>query len=415
MMKKISALWLDVSPLKKYPDFRKLFAGQFVSTLGSMMTYLAVPYQVYQLTNSSFAVGMLSLTQLLPLLIFALWGGAIADAMDRRKLILGSELFLALCALTMMINAFFARPSVALIFFVSALMSAATGFHRPALDSLSPRLVNREDLTAVSVLGSLRFSICAIAGPALGGIGIARFGVAITYLIDAASFFFSILMIYKIRRIPPQDVAPSPGLKSILEGLHYARKRQDLMGTYIVDLVAMTFAMPMALFPAMAQAWGGPAAAGWLFAAMPMGSLLVSAFSGWSSRVRRHGAAVILAAAAWGVAVIALGFAPGLAMAVICLAAAGAADMVSGIFRSTIWNETIPSHLRGRLAGIEMISYMSGPLLGNARAGWVAALGTPRFSIWSGGTLCTVGVLACILIFPKFWSYASTVSRSDRS
>jgi MFS family permease len=205
--------------------------------------------------------------------------------------------------------------------------------------------------------------------------------------------------------MPPATDAAKPGLRSIVEGLDYARRRPELIGTYVVDIVAMTFAMPTALFPALAQTWGGPAAAGWLYAAMPFGSFVTMIFSGWSKKVSRRGAAVVLAAAAWGVAVVALGHAGSLATALVCLALAGAADAVSGLFRMTIWNETIPAHLRGRLAGVEMISYMTGPLLGNARAGWMASLRSTRFSIVGGGWICLAGVLLCIPLLPKFWRY----------
>jgi MFS family permease len=175
----------------------------------------------------------------------------------------------------------------------------------------------------------------------------------------------------------------------------------------VVDIVAMTFAMPMALMPSLGARWGGATATGWLYSATSIGSLTMTLLSGWTSRVRRHGAAVVIAAACWGIAIIALGFAPGLAVAIACLAIAGAADMVSGIFRSTIWNQTIPDHLRGRLAGVEMISYMTGPLLGNARAGAVASLTSDTFSIVSGGVLCALGVVLCIPLLPAFWRYES--------
>jgi MFS family permease len=205
--------------------------------------------------------------------------------------------------------------------------------------------------------------------------------------------------------MPPSPDAAEPGLRSIVEGLQYARRRPELIGTYVVDIVAMMFAMPTALFPAMAQQWGGATAVGWLYSAMPIGSLVTTLLSGWTKRISRRGAAVILAAAAWGIAIVTLGHAPNLVVAVLCLALAGSADMVSAIFRMTIWNETIPSHLRGRLAGVEMISYMTGPLLGNARAGWMASLRSVSFSIVAGGWICVAGVLLCIPLLPAFWRY----------
>jgi MFS family permease len=224
-------------------------------------------------------------------------------------------------------------------------------------------------------------------------------------MIDVASFGVSLIALAAIRRMPARDRTSRPGIQSIIEGLRYAVSRPELIGTYVVDIVAMTFAMPMALFPSMAVAWGGARAAGWLYSAMPFGSLFTTIFSGWTSKVKRHGAAVVIAAAIWAIAIVLVGFSSSLPLAVVGLALAGAADSVSGVFRGTIWNETIPSDLRGRLAGVEMISYLSGPLLGNARAGWVASVSSNTTSVVSGGLTCFVGVLLCIPLLPAFWKY----------
>jgi MFS family permease len=398
-------LLLDVTPLRRHRDFRRLFCGQLISTFGSMITSVAVPYQIYLLTHSSFWVGLLGTVQLVPLLIFGLWGGAYADAVDRRRLLLGAEVALALGSAALAINALLPHPSVIVIFVATAFMSAVGGFHRPALESMTPRLVDADELPATAALTSLRSTAGAIAGPALGGLCIAAFGLASTFVIDVATFVVSLVALAGMRAMPPSEAAASPGLRSIVEGLVFARSRPVLIGTYVVDIIAMAFAMPMALFPAMAQPWGGPRAAGWLYSAMSIGSLVTTLFSGWTGRVRRHGAAVILAAASWGVAIIALGYAPSLPLAVLCLVVAGGADMISGLFRMTIWNETIPGHLRGRLAAVEMVSYMSGPLLGNARAGWMATAVSNRFAIAGGGAICVLGVLLCIPLLPACWRY----------
>ena len=402
-------MFLNLSPLRKHRDYRLLYTGQLVSMFGSMITYVAVPYQVFELTHSSFTVGMLGAAQLVPLLVFALLGGSYADAMDRRRLLIVSEIIMAGGSLALAINGMLSHSSVALIFVVSAAMSATNGFHRPALDAITPRLVNREDLTAVSALNFLRFSVSAIGGPALGGVCMANLGYPVTYMIDVLSFLVSLAALAAIRKMPQGDRTSRPGVQSIVEGLRYALSRPELIGTYVVDIVAMTFAMPMALFPAMAVVWGGAKAAGWLYSAMSFGSLFTTVFSGWTSKVYRHGAAVVIAAAIWALAIVFVGVSRSLPIAVLCLAVAGAADSVSGVFRSTIWNETIPSDLRGRLAGVEMISYLSGPLLGNARAGWVASISSITTSVVSGGLTCFVGVLLCIPLLPAFWQY-----RSDR-
>jgi len=320
-------------------------------------------------------------------------------------LLIISELLMTGGSLALVVNSLLPAPNVWVIYAVSAAMSGINGFHRPALDAMTPLLVDRGDLTAVSALNFLRFSISSIGGPALGGICMATLGFPITYLIDVLSFGVSLVAIAAIRRMPPADQAARPGIHSIVEGLKYARSRPELIGTYAVDMVAMTFAMPMALFPAMAVNWGGAPAAGCLYSAMSFGSLFTTLFSGWTTKVVRHGAAVVVAAAIWGLAIVALGFAPTLGGAVFCLALAGAADSVSGVFRGTIWNETIPSELRGRLAGVEMISYLSGPLLGNARAGWVATISSNTVSVVTGGLTCFIAVLLCIPLLPTFWQY----------
>lgn len=403
---------IDLSPIKRHRDFRLLYVGQTLSFLGSMLTYVAVPYQVFELTQSSLWVGLLGTVQLVPLLVAGLFGGALADAVDRRRLLIISELSMACASLGMVVNAALPRPSVMALFALSALMSAVNGFHRPALDALTPRLVDRDDLPAVAALGSLRFNVGAIGGPACAGLLIAHFGLSPIYLIDVFSFGASVFCLAELRAIPAPAAGEASSFARIAEGLRFARSRPELVGTYVVDIVAMTFAMPMALFPVMGQRWGGATATGWLYSAMAIGSLIMTVFSGWTSRVQRQGAAVIAAAAIWGVAVMALGFAHSLPIAVGCLALAGAADMVSGLFRMTIWNQTIPDGLRGRLAGVEMISYMTGPLLGNARAGFVAAwLGEP-VSIVSGGVLCVLGVLACVPLLPGFVRYVKAEPRT---
>jgi len=406
--------FIDLSPLARHRDYRLLFVGQLVSALGSFLTYVALPVQIYALTKSSAVVGMLGAVQLVPLALTALWGGAVADAIDRRTLLLWSEALLLCASLTLAINSRLAHPSVPLLFVVAALMSAVDGFHRPSLESLTPRLVDPADLPAVSALTTLRGTSAAIAGPTIAGVLIATIGLPLTFAADAGTYALSLLALYFIRSMPPAEDAKPAGLSSILEGLAYARSRPELIGTYVVDIVAMTFAMPMAVFPALAVQWGG-SSIGYLYSAMSVGGLVVTLTSGWTARVQRQGAAVILAAAGWGLAILALGFAKSLPLAFACLALAGAADMVSALFRMTIWNETIPSKLRGRMAGIEQLSYMTGPLLGNARAGFAAErFGLGRSIAW-GGLICALGVAACAACLPKFWRYRKEVPQHEEN
>jgi MFS family permease len=404
---------LDVSPLRRHRDYRLLFLGQVVSALGSFFTYVALPVQLFDLTKSSAMVGILGAVQLVPLALTALWGGVLADAFDRRRLLRWCEASLMTCSLALAINSLLPHPSVVAIFVIAALMSAISGIHVPALESLTPKLVERDELTAVSALTSLRGTSAAIAGPALAGLCIAAFGLAATFVIDAASFAISLVALTAIRSMPPPETAPSVSFESIREGFRYAAGRPELIGTYVVDIVAMTFAMPMALFPALAERWGGAHSIGYLYSAMSLGSLLITLFSGWSKHVARHGAAVVLAASAWGLAITGLGFAHTLPIAILWLALAGAADMVSGLFRMTIWNETIPSEIRGRMAGIEQLSYMTGPLLGNARAGYMGQrFGLANAIVW-GGAVCVIGVIACVPLLPAFWRYRRREKTAD--
>jgi MFS family permease len=399
---------LDISPLRRHRDFRLVFIGQLVSSFGSFITYVALPVQVYDLTKSSAVVGLIGTVQLVPLFATALWGGAVADALDRRKLLLRCEALMMLGSVALVLNSLAEEPSLTLLFVVAAFMSAVNGFHRPALEAITQKLVAFEELAAVSALSSLRGTSAAILGPAVAGVLIAAFGLPVAYGVEVATFAISIAALAGIRAMPPAERPPQVGIASVVEGLRYAASRPELVGTYAVDILAMTFAMPMAVFPALAEQFGGTATVGYLYSAMSVGALLVTVFSAWTRRVERRGAAVVIAAVLWGLAICALGYAPSIEAAVVCLALAGAADMVSGLFRMTIWNETIPPALRGRMAGIEQLSYMTGPLLGNARAGFMAErFGLARSIVW-GGLICVGCVAACVPLLPRFWRYRRT-------
>jgi MFS family permease len=401
---------VDIGPLRHNAAFRRLFASQFISGLGTMVSYVAVPWQLYELTRSNALVGLLGLVQLVPVLVCGLLGGAVADRMDRKRLLIGSEALMALCVAGLLGNALLAAPSTLAIYV--AVLQGASGFHRPALEALTQKLARAEEFAAVAALSSLRGTFGMVAGPTLAGILLAGWGVVGAYLFDFATFIAALVF---IARIPRERIGrvEAPGerphlLADLAEGLRFAKARPELMGTYIVDIVAMAFAFPVALFPAMAAADGRTESVGWLLSAMSVGALLIGLFSGWTSRVSRHGRAVVIAAALWALGIVALGFAPSLMLGLVCLAVAGAADMVSGVFRGTIWNETIPNELRGRLAGIEMISYLTGPLIGNARAGFMADAWGVSASIWIGGVVCLLGVIATGLALPRFWAYRST-------
>jgi MFS family permease len=396
---------MDFRPLRHH-DFRWLFAAQSVSFLGSMVTYVALPYQMFKLTGSSLAVGLLGLAELLPLLVTAFVGGALADTVDRRRLILATDVGLGLCSGLLALGALAGKPPVWTLYGIAGLMSALNGLQRPSLDALTPRLVDPGEIPATAALAMFRGSLGMIAGPALGGALLASTGLAATYVFDLLTFVFSFFAVRAIRASLPPASEESPSIKSVIEGFRYARSRQELIGTYVVDFVAMVFGMPLALFPAISgMLGGGPRALGLLYAAPALGALVASLTSRWSTRVHRHGLAVMLAATVWGLAIVAFGFSARLVPAVLFLALAGGADAVSGLFRMTLWNQTIPDAFRGRLAGIEMLSYMSGPLLGHVEAGMVAAAFSVRTSVISGGVLCVIGVLLCGALLPRFIGY----------
>jgi hypothetical protein len=395
----------DLSPLRRSPDFRRLYAGQAASLAGSMITYVALPYQAYQVTRSSLVVGLLSVAELVPLVAAALLGGALADAADRRRLILGAEAGGLAVAAALAANAA-AWHQVWLLFVLAVVSAFGFGMQRPSLDALVPQLVARDDLASAASLSGLLGNGAQLLGPLLGGTLIAAAGLPAAYLADAATCLAGLVMFARLRSFPPAPEADRPSLRGVAEGLRYVRGRPEILGTYLIDIAAMFFGAPYALFPAVAARLGGAEALGLLYAAPGAGALLISATGGWAGHVHRHGRAIALAVGAWGLAIAAFGFAPGLWWAVAALGAAGAADMISGIFRMTMWNQTIPARLRGRLAGLEMISYTTGEPAGGLESGLVASLtGSARISIVSGGVACLVGAVAVTLALPALWRY----------
>ncbi|HEV3317529.1 MAG TPA: MFS transporter [Candidatus Angelobacter sp.] len=400
----MSVLALDISLLKISREYRLLFISQTISLFGSMMSFVVLPWQMYQITKSSLAVGMLGAAEFVPIITMAFIGGALADYVDRRRMVLLTEMLMALGSAALIVNSLLPHSKAWLLFVCATAFAGLNGLKRPSLEALTPKLLPPALMPASSALRSVGGTIGGILGPALGGIFATTVGPALAYSLDLGTFAISLVALWMMRTTPPPLGADRPSLRSIAEGLRYAWSRPELMGTYLIDINAMFFGMPMALFPAIAARLGS-ASVGFLYAAPSVGALLVTLASGWTARVNLHGLAVTVAAALWGVAIIGFGFADRLWLALFCLLLAGAADMVSGLFRMTIWNQTIPDHLRGRLAGIEMVSYMTGPLLGNAEAGIVATLFTVRTSIISGGVLCVVGTGLLAMALPAFLHY----------
>jgi MFS family permease len=396
---------IDISPLRISRDYRLLFFGQLISAFGTAMSLVVVPMQVYQLTGSTLLVGLLSASEFVLILLLAFVGGAYADFIDKRRMLRLTEIGQTLVTVILVLNALLARPQVWLLFVCAALHAGLAALQRPSFEAMMQKIVPPELMSSVSALNSLRWNVTTILGPSLAGIILANFGARVAYSIDLVTFAASLTAVFMISAVPKAaQTEERPTLKSITEGLHYAWRRKEILGTYLIDMNAMFFGMPTALFPAIAANFGA-GTVGFFYAAPSIGALLATLTSGWTKNVHRHGLFVIIAAALWGVAIIFFGFAQNLYLALFCLALAGGFDMISGVFRMTIWNQTIPHHLRGRLAGLEMISYTSGPKLGDAEAGLIATLFSVRTSVVSGGILCVVGTALISALIPQFIHY----------
>ena len=396
---------IDISPLRISRDYRLLFFGQLISAFGTAMSFVVVPVQVYQLTGSTLLVGLLSASEFVLILLMAFVGGAYADFIDKRKMLRLTEIGQTVVTATLVFNATLTHPRVWLLFVCAASHAGLVALQRPSFESMMQKIVPLDLMSSVSALNSLRWNVTTILGPSAAGIILASYGAGIAYSIDLVTFVASLTAVFLIRAVPPPaQIEERPTLKSVVEGLHYAWRRKEILGTYLIDMNAMFFGMPTALFPAMAANFGA-GTVGFFYAAPSVGALIATLTSGWARKVNRHGLFVAIAAALWGVAVIFFGLAQNVYLALFCLALAGGFDMISGVFRMTIWSQTIPHHLRGRLAGLEMISYTSGPKLGDAEAGIVATLFSVRTSIVSGGILCVVGTAVISALIPQFIRY----------
>ncbi|MGW1724626.1 MFS transporter [Streptomyces sp. NPDC002306] len=401
----LRALLPDLAPWRASLDFRRLWLSGLVSNFGSFLTFVALPVQLKDLTGSAAAVGAIGAVELVPLIVFGLYGGALADALDKRKLIVWTEAGQGLLSAVLLLNALLPRPAIWPLYVVAALSSALVSVQRPALDSLWPRIVAHDHLPAAASLNSFRWTVGGVAGPALAGVVVAYAGLGSAYAADLVTFAVSVLLVVRIAPSPAAREAARPSLRSIVEGARYAWSRKELLGTYAVDLAAMFLAMPLAVLPFLADELDARWSLGLMYAAIPAGALLVSLTSGWTARVHRHGRTVVLSAALWGLAIAAAGVVGNVWLVLLFLAVAGGCDMVSGIFRGAMWNQTIPDELRGRLAGIELLSYSVGPTLGQVRAGGVAAWLGVRTSVWSGGLLCAGAVGLLALCLPKLMTY----------
>lgn len=402
---RIRALTLDLGPLRSSRDFKALWIGNSISAIGSRLTFVCIPFQVFHLTGSTLAVGLLGLCELVPILSLSLVGGAIADAVDRRKLLLVTETAMALCSGGLAVNAVQDRPQLWAIYLFTAAIAALYALGAPAFRSTAPLLLEKDELPAASALDGVSLNLSAVIGPALAGLFIATVGLGTTYVIDVVTFGASLVAVASIAPLPPREGAEPPGLRSVLQGVRFLKGRPVLQGSFVVDLIAMVFGMPNALFPAIAASLGGPGTVGLLYAAPSAGALLASLTSGWVGKIGRQGLAVYLAVAIWGMALALFGLTDSLWLALLLLAVAGGADLVSAVFRNTILQTRTPSDMIGRLSGLELTVVASGPALGDLEAGALAAVTSVRFSVVAGGIGCLVGIAVMAVAMPAFGRY----------
>jgi MFS family permease len=408
-------LFLDTSPLRLDRDYRWLWSGQVVSGIGNQITRVALPFQVYVLTGSTLAIGALTLFQLVPILLFALGAGSLADAVDRRRLLMVTQLGLAACSALLTGLALSGEPPVPVLFAVAFVMAGLGAVDQPTRSSAIPRLVPPERLPAAIALNQLNFQTASIVGPAVGGVLIATIGIAGAYAVDVLTFVATLVALIAIRPLPPLRDAARPGLAAIAEGLRFARRQRAILGSFAIDLNAMIFGMPTSLFPVLALDvfQTGPTGFGLLAAAPAAGSFLGALLSGWVSSVERTGRAIILAVIGWGLAITAFGLVTfSFPLALFFLALAGTADVLSAVFRSTLVQLSTPDELRGRIMSIHGLVVTSGPRIGDIEAALVASLVGPQAAVVSGGVLCLLGVAAVARLFPELGSH--TIRRHVR-
>lgn len=402
---------VDIGPLRRYPAFRRLFVGQTISTFGSEITAIAAPYQLYHLTHSTLQVGLLSFCELAPLLTLTIAGGAIADAMDRRHLLLRTEVGLALVAGGFALNSSLSQPRIWAIYVLVTMSMSIFSLGVAGMGTVIPRLVEPHELATANALEGVYSSLTNVAGPAFGGVLIALIGFTGTYAFDAATFAASLWSIWRLPPLPPAHDADRFSLRSIAQGFRFVVNTKVLLGMFLTDSNAMVFGMPRSLFPALGTTrfHGGASVVGLLYAAPYAGAFVSSVLSGWLPHVRRQGLTVAVAAGLWGVSITFFGFANALWLALLLLVAAGAADNVSAVMRQTILFTVTPDRLRGRVAGIEFAQVASTPAVGNVEAGVVASLTSLRTSIVSGGLASVAGTALIAIFVPSFIRYRSRV------
>src|SRR5580698_3438560 len=398
-------LLIDLTPLRRSRDLRHLILGELVSVFGTQLTTVAVPYQVYQLTRSSLDVGLVSLAQLVPLIAGSLLGGSLVDAFDRRRLLMIAQVLMACCSAGLAVNADLG-PALWPLFVLPAVATGFSGVDNAGRSAMVPNMVSRAEVSTANAISQSLFQFGLVVGPAVAGLLLAGAGVRFVYWMDVASFGAALLFAFLISPQPPVRGPEEhrPGLRSIIEGLRFVRGRQAIQGAYLIDINAMVFGMPRALFPALATTLfgGGASTLGFLYAAPGAGALVGALTTGWVSRVRRQGLAVIVAVLIWGVAITCFGLVSWLPGALALLAVAGWADVISAVFRNTIIQLAVPDALRGRLSGLQIAVVAGGPRVGDLESGAVAAAFGDTVSVVSGGLACIAGALALARLLPGF-------------
>ncbi|HSZ37306.1 MAG TPA: MFS transporter [Acidimicrobiales bacterium] len=395
---------VDTTPLRESRDFRLLFGGQLVSTLGTQLTFVAISYQVYSMTHSSLQVGAISLAQLFPFLAGALASGPIGDAVDRRPIMVWTGVGLALASGALAINAAVPKPSLVALYLVSAVAAGLQGFANTARMASVPRMVERRHLPAAAAMTQIVFQVGTVVGPALSGILLAT-GLPLVYGIDAGTYVVAVVTTVMLAPIPPAHEGQGLSMwQSTKEGLRYLRSRQALQGVYIIDINAMVFGMPRALFPAMAETvfHGGTVTLGFLYAAPGAGALVGALTTGWVTHLRRQGWTVIIAVTVWGVAIALFGLVDSLWIALVFLAVAGWADVISAVVRNTMLQTSIPERFRSRMSSIQMAVVQGGPRLGDLESGAVATVTSVEFAVVSGGLACIAGAAVIGALMPVF-------------
>jgi MFS family permease len=389
------------------PAYRRLWSGQAISNVGLGVTVVAVSQQVWELTGSSFWVGMLGLANLVPLLLFGLWGGAVADAVDRRKALIIGSLVSWGSTLFILVQAVLGLDNVYLLLAAAAISATGVAVTSPTRGAIIPRLLPVELVPAANTLNTLVYGLGAVIGPMIAGVMLAWNGFAMAYGLDAVLFTAGLYAAIRLPKLAPAGEVRPPGWRSVIEGLRYIATGPVLLMSFVVDIIAMTFAMPRALIPqAVAERFDGSAIAlGWLSAAMAIGAVLGALMSGWMSRVRRQGLALTVTIAMWGLSVAASGLAHQLWLMVTLLAVGGAADLVSSVWRQSILQLYAPDEMRGRMQGAFMVVVAGGPRIGDLRAG-VTASAFGLTGAWVGGGIaCAVVVVIVGLSVTRFRSY----------